>query len=338
MANISQPHDSFFRDSFSQRELAIALCRNYLPQRVAAALDPDPAAWELCDGNYVDDKLGGHVTDLLYLTRLIGGGDVYILLLLEHKSRPDRFVALQLLRYMVLRWEQDHREHPRQPLRPILPLVVYHGRERWRVPTNFASLLAEPTPWSDYCPDFQYLLLNFSRHAPPPTAGDPRLLARLLALRAAFGEDLEATLNRVLDHLAQLRDMGLLVREWRLILLYIGATPAGALAPGVDQVAIRVLRSRGAPMVNQWLKYEDSLRAEGRQQGMEQGLEEGLRQGIALALELKFGTAGRGLMPSIDRLPDARRLQVALEAVRSAKRPEDLAQELATLAEEASGQ
>ena len=188
-------------------------------------------------------------------------------------------------------------------------------------------------PWRAYCPDFQYLLVDLSRHSPPPTAGDPRLLARLLALRAAFGQDLEATLNLVLDHLVQLRDDGLLVREWRLILLYIGATPAGIRAPGVDEVATRILRSRGAPMVNQWLKYEDSLRAEGRQQGLEQGLEQGLRHGIALVLELKFGSAGEGLLRSIDDLHDAARLQAALDAIRKAKRPDDLARKLAALAQ-----
>ena len=86
-------------------------------------------------------------------------------------------------------------------------------------------------------------------------------------------------------------------------------------------------------MVNQWLKYEDSLRAEGRQQGLEQGLEQGLRHGIALVLELKFGSAGEGLLRSIDDLHDAARLQAALDAIRKAKRPDDLARKLAALAQ-----
>lgn len=86
-------------------------------------------------------------------------------------------------------------------------------------------------------------------------------------------------------------------------------------------------------MVNQWLKYEDSLRAEGRQQGLEQGLEQGLRHGIALVLELKFGSAGKGLLSSIDDLHDAARLQAALDAIRKAERPDDLARKLAALAE-----
>ena len=82
-------------------------------------------------------------------------------------------------------------------------------------------------------------------------------------------------------------------------------------------------------MVNQWLKYEDSLRAEGRQQG----LEHGLRQGIALALELKFGSVGQGLLGIIDDLRDAARLQTALDAIRETERPQELARKLAALAE-----
>ena len=81
-------------------------------------------------------------------------------------------------------------------------------------------------------------------------------------------------------------------------------------------------------MVNQWLKYEDSLRAEGRQQGLEQGL----RQGAVLALKSKFGEGCRELLPAIDSLHDARQLQAALDAVLKAEEPEDLARELAALA------
>ena len=328
MSKVPQPHDSFFRDSFSQTELAIALCRNYLPPAIAAALDPDPAAWELCSGNYVDDNLGSHLTDLLYLTRLKTGEQVYIYLLLEHKSRPDRFVSLQMLRYKVHTWEQDHREHPRRPLRPILPLVVYHGRERWRVPTNFVSLLADPGPWRAYCPDFQYLLVDLSRHTPPPTAGDPRLLARLLAFRAAFSMDLEGALNAVLDRLDELSDTGLLVRELRIILVYLSATPVGAQSPGVAKVADRLLLSRGTPMVNSWLKHEDDLRAEGWQQGLEQGL----RQGILRALDSRLGAGGMRLQPYIDSLHGTEQLETALDAILKAEDAEALARALAVLA------
>jgi len=91
--------------------------------------------------------------------------------------------------------------------------------------------------------------------------------------------------------------------------------------------AIGRARRISALIVNQWLKYEDSLRAEGR----EQGLEQGLRQGIALALELKFGSDGQVLLPAIDGLHDARQLQAALDAVRRAAQPMELAKELAAL-------
>lgn len=47
-------------------------------------------------------------------------------MLLEHKSKPEVWVALQLLRYMVRIWERlQHRKVKKLP--PIIPIVVYHG-------------------------------------------------------------------------------------------------------------------------------------------------------------------------------------------------------------------
>lgn len=196
------------------------------------------------------------------------------------------------------------------------------------MPTNFGSLLADPGPWRAYCPDFQYLLVDLSRHTPPPTAGDPRLLARLLALRAAFSMDLEGALSAVLDRLDELSDTGLLVRELRIILVYLSATPVGAQSPGVAKAADRLLLSRGTPMVNSWLKHEDDLRAEGHQQGLEQGL----RQGVLRALDSRLGAGGAHLQPYLTGLHSTEQLETALDAILKTEDAEALARTLAALA------
>lgn len=190
MADLVNPHDRFFRDSFGQRELVADFCQHYLPAEVAATLNPDPDAWQLRTESYVDETLGGHFADLLYATRLLSGAEAYVYLLLEHKSAPDQYTPLQLLRYMVRSWEHDRHEQPGAPLRPILPVAVYHGRRRWQVAPDFASLVQPPAAWRRYCPDFRYLLSDVSRHSPAPQAGTPRLQARLQAaggLRARPG-------------------------------------------------------------------------------------------------------------------------------------------------------
>jgi predicted transposase YdaD len=62
--------------------------------------------------------------------RLRSGRPAFLYLLFEHKSRPDRFARLQLLRYTVELWDEWHRGHPRALLPPVLPVVFYHGNTR----------------------------------------------------------------------------------------------------------------------------------------------------------------------------------------------------------------
>jgi hypothetical protein len=67
------------------------------------------------------------------------GQIAYVYFLFEHKSYPDRLVALQLLRYLARFWEQQV-SAGQFPLPPIMPLVVYHG-ERWIVGGKLCFIL-----------------------------------------------------------------------------------------------------------------------------------------------------------------------------------------------------
>jgi predicted transposase/invertase (TIGR01784 family) len=125
VADISNPHDRFFKETFSQPEIAADFLANHLPAPVAAVLDLDPAALELVRGSFVDRALRPHFSDLLYRVRLQDGQPVFVYLLFEHKSFADPWVAFQLLRYMVRIWEQSRRRDPQAPLVPIIPIVVY---------------------------------------------------------------------------------------------------------------------------------------------------------------------------------------------------------------------
>jgi hypothetical protein len=45
----------------------------------------------------------------------------------------------------------------------VLPLVLYHGKARWRIPWSFSSLFAAPEVLKPYVPEFTYLLTDLSR-------------------------------------------------------------------------------------------------------------------------------------------------------------------------------
>lgn len=109
MAEIINPHDSFFKEVLSRPEVATEFLSNYLPPEVVAVLDL--SAPELVKDSFVDAELRRHYSDLLYRVRLRDGGDAFVYILFEHKSGPDKWVAFQLLRYEKHRIGQVRRNY-----------------------------------------------------------------------------------------------------------------------------------------------------------------------------------------------------------------------------------
>jgi hypothetical protein len=69
---------------------------------------------------------------------------------------------------------------------------------------------------------------------------------------------------------------------------------------------------------------ERLARKEGREEGLEEGRKEAFLKGIAVALELKFGEAGKRLMPKVRALHDVSKLDALLRAIKSAKSLDDI--------------
>ncbi|MGH9802003.1 MAG: Rpn family recombination-promoting nuclease/putative transposase, partial [Blastocatellia bacterium] len=92
------PHDRFFKELFSETEIAVDFVEHYLPQEIVAAIDL--TTLEIVKDSFVDEELRQYFSDLLLRVKLKNGGEAFIYILLEHKSTPDEFVALQLFLYL----------------------------------------------------------------------------------------------------------------------------------------------------------------------------------------------------------------------------------------------
>ena len=121
-------------------------------------------------GSLPTDRISGglvqRVLDLLCKVRFRGGW-LYLLILLEFQSENDPFMALRILTYTCLTYEELIRRgevRPGNKLPPLLPVAVYNGWPRWRAATDVAELIAPMTaPLAQYLPSFRYLLLDLQR-------------------------------------------------------------------------------------------------------------------------------------------------------------------------------
>ncbi|NBC30066.1 MAG: hypothetical protein GVY29_08765, partial [Spirochaetes bacterium] len=152
--------DRLFRYSFSSPESARDLARNLLPspyQRVV-----EGARVSVDNKSYIEAELREQLTDLLIrfdrpagrsasgetsdggAARPAGAparrtgrsqrrGTLYLYVLVEHKSQPERWTPFQLLRYMLAVWgDVLRRERPEpEQLPAILPVVLYQGARQW---------------------------------------------------------------------------------------------------------------------------------------------------------------------------------------------------------------
>lgn len=182
----TDPHDKLFRALLDDPARAGAFLRDHLPDAVRDQLADDPAITPV-DGTFVDDALRQHQTDRLFSAKLKDGRRALLYALLEHKAEPDAATPLQLLRYVVRIWERDAdgAANRLRALPPVIPLVIYHGRAPWSVPTALSAMIDAPAAMGPWLPDFRYEVRDLGRMADGELARDTKLRVGLGALKYA---------------------------------------------------------------------------------------------------------------------------------------------------------
>ncbi|MBN1218943.1 MAG: Rpn family recombination-promoting nuclease/putative transposase [Anaerolineae bacterium] len=283
---ISNPHDRFFRESFSHQETARDFLQHYLPPAVRDHLDL--SSLEISKDSFIDSKLQEHFSDLLYKVALRQGGETYIYVLFEHKSYPDPLIAFQLLRYMVRIWEQALKQQ--EKLLPVLPVVMYHGQAKWQVNLNFVGLFDLPEALQPFVPDYEYWLCDLSQYSDIDIkAGVERVVilqVGLLLLKYIWQDDVRDRLKGMVDLLRELGQQETGLEYIRTVLRYVSAATDKITAAELEEIVIEAFTEGEALMptiAEQWIEQG---RIEGLEKGREEGLEEGREEGREAALML----------------------------------------------------
>ena len=282
MNETHNPHDQYFKETLAQPGAAVDFLRYYLPERIVRLIEPETA--ERIEDSFVDEELKEHLSDLLFRVKLKNKGAAFIYVLLEHKSSPDKWVALQLLRYLVRIWEKAQREGKRKlPL--VFPVVFYHGKTRWKISGKFSALFEfgdELDALREFVPEFDYHLCDLARFDDTQLKGEAGLLTAMRLLKHIFRRELKAKLNEALRPVAERLPDEQALERLKVASIYLAQT---GRATGKEILAAIEAAKKGEKAMETFL---DEWMREGRKQGLQQGLQQGETELVLRLLRRRF--------------------------------------------------
>lgn len=114
-------------------------------------------------GSYVTDDLRTREDDIIWRVKYRDSW-IYIYLLIEFQSTIDKYMAVRLMTYMGLLYQDliktRQLTHDKR-LPPIFPVVLYNGKQRWNAATELKDLIVSlPGGLEHYLPSLKYLILD----------------------------------------------------------------------------------------------------------------------------------------------------------------------------------
>lgn len=169
----SKPHDSSSKLIFGNAELCSQFLRDYLD----IPLLKNVRAQDIEDVSerYVPMFTEERNADTVKRIKISDKNTLYFISLIEHKTKVDYNISMQMLRYMVYIWEDYEKEmehHHKGIIKtkdfrypPILPIVYYEGAECWNAPLNFRERILFHEVFEPFTPDFFYKLISLREYS-----------------------------------------------------------------------------------------------------------------------------------------------------------------------------
>ena len=289
------PYDTFFHQAFGQPEPARELAINLVPGEYIGLVSSGRISVE--PNRLVDESNSDHYADLLVRVTHESDHndpeDLLVCVLIEHKSSPARWVAMQMLSYMVLIWGDERKKHgDSKPLPRIVPVVIYHGTRRWNEPTEFADLVEGTEPGDRHVPHFRPFFVNLADLTEEQLIGSLRTITALLFLKYVKHSLYEVG-GRMLEVLQRAHEDPS-AREISKLGMRLLATVKDREEMEYLQTIAR--KGRYDRVQEDEMTYAEELLQEGLERGREQGMEKGLEQGMEKGLERGVLTEKRAVL------------------------------------------
>jgi predicted transposase/invertase (TIGR01784 family) len=196
---VHQRHDTSYRFLLSSKKLFVELLRSFINKGWVQAVDEENV--QEIPHSFVLQDFKRQEADLVYRVKL-NGQDVVFYLLLEMQSSVDFRMPYRMLLYQVEIWryllqnEEDALSNRKTfQLPPIVPIVLYNGKQKWSAELEFRKLLANENLFGSELLNFEYLLIDVARYTEEELLSLSNTIGSVFLLDQT--EDQEQLLNRL---------------------------------------------------------------------------------------------------------------------------------------------
>ena len=284
--------DHSYKHLFSHPQMVADLLRGFVHEPWVDGLDF--ASLEKVNSSYVTDDLRAREDDIIWRVRW-GSEWMYVYILLEFQSTIDRFMAVRMLVYLGLLYQDLIRAGQLTAdgrLPPVLPGVLYNGNKAWDAAHEIGELIVEPPPGMErYRPQLHYFLLDEGRFSDTELAPLKNLAAALFRLEGSrTPQDVERVLAALIEWLKSPEQASMR----RAFTVWLKRVFLPGRVPGVEFSNLNDLQEVQSMLAERVIEWTEEWKRQGAEKGRQEGMEEGLQKGEASLLlrqlELRFGT------------------------------------------------
>ncbi|WP_231735285.1 Rpn family recombination-promoting nuclease/putative transposase [Gracilibacillus massiliensis] len=284
---IQNPHDTFFKETFSNVEVAKSFIQHYLPTSIVNLIEVESIQPQ--KDSFISKELREYFSDLLFQVKL-NETEAYLHLLFEHKSYPSKTIVFQLLRYMIEIWEAKMEKEKQKELPIVIPIVIFHSERKWNYPKNLNDMLQGFDTFSEdikqYIPDFAYILFDVSNYDDEDLKGIAQLKIILTIFRDMTTKNKQNAIKAVkrsIYYLQQLDDQERAIQYLETLLRYVFHLDRQLTKADFHDMIkyVESSYSEGSEMVMTLADlFRDEGKREGKKEGMQEGIQEGMHKGI----------------------------------------------------------
>jgi len=289
------PHDRFIKAMMSNKAFAMDFCKEMLPEQIRSIIDLESISFPKT--SFINKELKEFFSDVIlrFRRKIPSNQSLHVTLIIEHKEKPYSMVYIQLLRYLAEGYAALLKQ--KKHLEPIIPILLYQGREKWKVRSLTELIDQLPEELRGYIPQFKILFLDIARLEDKTIENITNVFVRSALFIQKYRTSLPDKMEQILQIFKKIETLS----ERNLmghIFVYFAHNVHFS-----TQIIDKIMTSLPTSTQKEFKSIYDHFTELGIQKGREEGLKEGMRKGLQ---QNKIATILRGYKSgvSIDVVAD----------------------------------